>query len=320
MTDERRVSEEEAARLWRRAAELQAEAAHRLEARSRSLAGGEDEATDGYALEHVRAAAREAGIAPEFLDMALVELEAASAPGFREEDRVDRVSDRFLGRPPRHLIVSRVFDARPVAVYETLQRVLPAPPLSLLLVDTSGGHPLEGGVLVFDVPDFNWSATASTQSFAYDMTWCDVKQLRVRLAPLGSRTDACEVTIVAPLAYSRRLNFWVGGSLVALGGGVAGGFGVLAGVALATSLGAGPVAAAALVALGGLGGGGSVAGAGTAGWRAVYRYALRRGEKALNKLLQQVNVALQTGGAFAPPRPTFPPLPGAGGGGVTPPA
>ena len=54
------LSEEEAARLWERAAHLQAEAARRIEAPD---VRGAATAPAGYALTRVRSAALEAGIA-----------------------------------------------------------------------------------------------------------------------------------------------------------------------------------------------------------------------------------------------------------------
>ncbi len=66
--DDTRISEEEARALWRRAAELQAEAARRLEERSRQLAPSDPAEVDGYRLGDVRAAAADAGISPEFVD------------------------------------------------------------------------------------------------------------------------------------------------------------------------------------------------------------------------------------------------------------
>ena len=54
--------------------------------------------------------------------------------------------------------------------------------------------------------------------------------------------------------------------------------------------------------------GASVAGLGAGsasigGWRGLYGYAVRRSERALAKLLQQVNAQLQLGAAFKPPVP-----------------
>ena len=80
--DETRISEEETRALWQRAAELQAEAARRLEERSRQLTPRGDPSgtaeVEGYPLANVRAAAEEAGISPEFVDHALAEARTAA--------------------------------------------------------------------------------------------------------------------------------------------------------------------------------------------------------------------------------------------------
>ena len=80
------LNEEEAAQLWQRAAQLQAEAARRAEKaesdRAETEASGEtaDVAPpEGYALTHVRSAALEVGIANEFVDAALADLRAGRA-------------------------------------------------------------------------------------------------------------------------------------------------------------------------------------------------------------------------------------------------
>lgn len=299
--EDRWISEQEAARLWRRAAELQAESARRLEERSRSLVPRE-ETPEGYRLEHVRDAAREAGIAPEFLDLALAE-----GPGPEGgESRVDRISRRFLGPAPEALLASRVFDAPPARVFETLCTLLPAHPYALVLADTRGPHPLEGGVLVFDVPALTGM---DNEPFAYEMTWGDVKELHVRLQPLGTRPTRCEVAIRAPLGHSRRLNLWVGGGVSAFLGVVSGGFGLLLGATVAAATALGPAAAAGATLAVGAALGAAASGGSVRGWRGLYRYAVRRSERALHKLLQQVNAQLQVGGAFAPPQPSPPPLP-----------
>ena len=90
--DEPRLSEEMATRLWQRAAELQADAARRLEAKAR--AEGEDELDDvasdeGYSLVHVRAAAEEAG----------KNRRSVAAGPARDESSIDRSADRSTSKP-----------------------------------------------------------------------------------------------------------------------------------------------------------------------------------------------------------------------------
>ena len=67
------LSEEEAARLWERAAQLQAESTGETETPDVQDARIH---TPGYALTHVRSAALEAGIDSEYVETALAELRA----------------------------------------------------------------------------------------------------------------------------------------------------------------------------------------------------------------------------------------------------
>ena len=303
--DETRISEEEARALWRRAAELQADAARRLEERSRQLAPREQPSdtgeADGYRLADVRAAAKDAGISPEFLDHALVEsrnravVEGADA-------QPSAMAARFLGQPPRAIEVSRVIHAPADEVYAAMQRVLPSRPFRLTLIDHHGADPTDGGVLVFKVPAFSYTTTASDQSFAYEMNWADLRQLHFSLRRLDTDPPTTELIVQGSLIHSHKLNMWVGGGLsgiVAALGGVGGAF---AGIVAATALGIGGLAVGA-AAVGFLSGGASFGGLAMLGYRRLYRYALRRGEKAIRNLLGAIAVDIETGGTFSSPKP-----------------
>ena len=78
-----RISEEAAHAIWRRAAQLQAEAERRMEENLRRLPGAtasDSEEEEGLDPHHVRMAGEEAGISPEFVQIALAEASAANAP------------------------------------------------------------------------------------------------------------------------------------------------------------------------------------------------------------------------------------------------
>ena len=217
--DETRISEEEARALWHRAAELQAEAARRLEERSRLLAPqgrpSDTAEVEGYRLADVRAAAEEAGISPAFVDHALVEARnRALAEG--GQARPSRMAARFLGQPPRALEVSRVIHAPAEEVYRAMQRILPERPFHLSLVDQHGGGPLDGGVLVFNVPAYSYSTTPGDQSFAYEMAWVDLKQLLFSLRRVDTDPPETELTVRGSWVHSHKLNLWVGGGFSAL--------------------------------------------------------------------------------------------------------
>ena len=302
--DKTRISEDEARALWRRAAELQAEAARRLEERSQQLAPREQSADPaevaGYRLEDVRAAAEGAGISSEFLERALVESRTrAMVEGARA--RPSAMAARFLGQPPLTLEVSRVIRAPADEVYAAMQRILPGHPYRLSLIDHHGADPLDGGVLVFKVPAYSYTAITADQSFAYEMAMADLKQLLFSLRRLETDPPATELTVQASLTHSHKLTLWVGGSISGVFG-VGGGF---VGAAAGVALGIGGLAAGAAAA-------GFLAGGAAAmlGWRALYRYGLRRGKKAIRNLLGSIAVDIETGGGFSSPKSLPDPLRG----------
>lgn len=308
--EETRISEVEARALWRRAAELQAEAARRLEERSRELAPRahptDTVEVDGYRLADVRAAAEDAGISPEFVDHALVESrDRALVEGTQE--RPSAMAARFLGQPPLTLEVSRVIHAPAEEVYAAMQRILPGRPFRLSLVDHHGADPLEGGVLVFKVPAYSYTASTADQSFAYEMAWIDLKQLLFSLRRLDTDPPATELTVRGSLIHSHKLNMWVGGSISGVLASLSGVGGAFAGGAVGVALGIGGLAAGAA---GFLAGGLAVGGLVMLGWRAVYRYALRRGDKAIRNLIGSIAVDIETGGGFSSPKPLPSPFQG----------
>ena len=110
--DPKFLSEEEAARFWQRAAQLQAEAADSAEALARDP---EDEDADadppeGYALTHVRAAALEAGISEKFMDAALADLQAERA--LPRKRRGWSLARSILKHPTDTITVRRVGGSR----------------------------------------------------------------------------------------------------------------------------------------------------------------------------------------------------------------
>lgn len=297
--DDRVVSEEQARRLWQRAAELQAEAAQRLEERSRILARPEGGSDGGYVLAHVRQAAREAGISDEFVELALAEV-SIEAP---VESRWEHWADRFLGRGPRTLVVSRTLPHAAEEVYASMQRVLPRYRLSL--VDSRGRDPRDGGVLVFDLPTL--SAIQGTDQVIQDLRmWADIKELHVQIRALDA--ERCEVTLRAPMTYARKVNLVVGAVLA----GVFGVAGTVSAIAMAFGLvgilGLESMATVIVLAMAGLGFSLTAALA-TLPLRAFYRWGQGKGVAAMERMIQALGVDLRTGGVFqAPPSaPTLPP-------------
>ena len=284
------LSPDRAAAVWRRAAQLQAEAAQRLDERSRSLGTGDPSADpQAFTLDEVRVAALEAGIAPEFVALAVAE-SGGDEGGAELSPRQEAAAARYLGVAQRTLEVSRRVERPAARVYEAMQRVFPAHPWYLALRDSTG-DPLAGGILVFDIPGY---MEAQQSKLSYHGTSADVKQLQVMLRPAGD--GACEVVISAGLRRSVRRNFTVGRWST----GIMGGMGAGGGAAVAAAAGV----AGGLLALPAVAGAALLGGATAVGYRAAYRYSLRRLEEIFAGMLQSVDAHARTGGAFAPvPRP-----------------
>ena len=273
------LNEEEAARLWKRAAQLQAEAAREAEALAEEPKSEEAEADppEGYALTHVRAAALEAGIGDEFVDAALVDLRADRALPARRGGR--RLARRFLGAPPETITVRRVIEASAPKVLSAMEAIFSGEPYRLTLRDQLG-DPLDGGVLVFEIQGIGHPFP---QGLAAEAGWAGYREVLASIRPIEGATPSCEVTLRGPVARAHNLNLALGGAATV--GGSAGGavVGALGLTALGLTLGFGPIAAVVMV-------GGAVAGGGLVvkGYRALYRYGIGRGQRALDGLLGAV--------------------------------
>ncbi len=293
------VSSDDARLLWKRAAELQAEAARRLEERSRLLAPAETTGS-GFRLTEVKSAALEAGISPEFVELAYAEVgsEAGKKP---PSEAVERRARQFLGIRRASLEVSRVIDASPAEVFESLQRVLPSARYALLHVNTLGDDPLKDGVFVFEPPSM-WTQAGAAAEFAGQMGGVGAKQLFVSLREIGP--EKSELSVRAPMARGFRTHYFLG---LGLTGSMAVGAGI-GGAAIATAaMGALGIAAAPLLAgavIGGVAvGTGGVGGLSLWGFRALFRHSVEKAETALTTLLQVVDVGARSRGAFPLPGP-----------------
>ncbi len=291
------VSTDQARAIWSRAAQLQAEATTRLQARYREPASGSapaaGPANNGYRLQDVERAAEEAGIAAEFVAMAIAERPAGSGARSADlSDREERRLTRMLGTRDRSISCSRVIPATPAAVLEAIGRVFPALPYGLKLRDTVGGHPLDGGILVFNVPMLRSAIVAFDGArglFSHRMTQLELEQLHVALKPLGAPVTGCEVTVSGDLRRGLRKAWTVDKWVTSL----AGSAGAAAGAGLGLTVALGPFAA--MVAVGGaaLAGGLSLAGC-----RWGYGHALRQGRTELEGLLAALEGDLHSASVF----------------------
>jgi hypothetical protein len=314
------LTEEEARALWERALEMQLEAARREDesAAGALVAGAESGAgahgdVDGLRVEEVTAAAREAGIGGDFMAMALAEREVTRKQERWLRGRGGAGARWLLPDQPRAIELTRIIRASPRTVLDAMQRIFPALPYHLELVDSRGENPLEDGILVFRVPGMQ--AYTSGATFAWEMTYGTVTHLLLSIRPAAPGGDgkdpaASKVTLRAPLLEHTRQSYWLSlasAGLLGLGGG---GIGVAVGLSLVGGGAVLPVVGAGVVLAGsaamGAGGGGSL---GTWGARALYRWGIGKATGALERLLQVVDVNARTGGSF--PRPAAgPPPPG----------
>ena len=289
-----RLSEEEAARLWQRAARLQAEAAHREDPDGSGRVAEPDDERTGYELAHVRAAAIEAGIGGEHLDAALADLRAERALG--RNGGGGRYSRWFLDDPPDAITVRRLIAAEPAVVLRSMERVFPTEPYRLTLSDRQG-DPLDGGLLVFEVDGGSFVIAIEASGFKGQTSAADVRQILVTLRPDGA--VGTEVTLRGPVSWAHGLNAGIGtgvvGAAAGIGlalswplGGWVGGALWAAGILAPTAAGIVGAAATAL--------GTSVAGKlGVEGLRSLYRYSLAKGRKALESLMSTLALDAEGG-------------------------
>lgn len=290
-----RIEEARARAVWLRAAQLQAEAAHKLEERSKSLAAGELDQSNGSGLsvEEVRAAAVEAGIAPEFVELALTEDRNSLHPTAPVTGWRDTYATRLLRTNQTVLEFSRSISSPPAEVLNVMQDVLPRHPLFLTLRDTVGDDPLNGATLLFQTPGM--MVGGSYTSFTYSMATMGIKELRFTLRPADDG-QSTTLRLSVPLHGARRAT-WIGGvsfsGTMAAVGGVMGLIPVKA-MALTGALVAGPIAiGAAALALGA-----------SVGSGALYRHYLRKSQHELEGILKSIDVTLRMGTGFRMVPPT----------------
>ncbi len=320
----RLLSEDEAALIWRRAAQLQAEAAARLERETRThasralgteiAAAGSAPAAPGVAptstfrLQDVESAAVEAGISQRFVALALSELPKdadAVLASVDESSARERMGHLMLGRLQRSLSVSRVIRAPARDVLRMIGRTFQGLPFKMTLADQIGAHPLDGGILVFKLGTIDWSGQVE-----YPFNWLryglGATELRATLRPLDNDRSATEVTLVADLRPGLGKNVWgyagLGFGATATSASIAG---VIAAKAMAITgaLLAAPVAITAVAA----------AALAVSSSRAFYRWEGGAATKEMEELLRAIDATLRSRSIFDEDPPVLPPPRPAGG-------
>ena len=288
------LSEEQARRLWERAAELQAEAAQKKEEEARREEGaqgrllrGVEEGEVGYSLANIRQAGLEVGIQEDFLDLALAEEAILELEGGSKSNFWDRTAQRFLGESHPALEIRRRFAFPSNLVWPALEEHITSDPHTLELLEVWGEDPVKGSIAIFEAP-YTYEDRGSLQFWS---TVAEVRRYMVQVAPEGE--GGCSVVIRAPLRRSRRVNLAVGGVLSGIGGALGGGAGLLGLMALSGGLAGAPLALVG----GGLIVGGTVGVERLARWGSAkaYRWGIRTLEKALERVLTRIDRDLRRG-------------------------
>lgn len=275
------LSEEQARRLWARASELQEE-----DLRRRERGGPVPARTDtgrGFELEHVRAAAVEAGIPKEFVDLAVAEMVAGAEP---PDPVLERRIARFLGSRRYALESSRVIEAPPGVVLDRLTDLVTRDPYGLTLTDRVGEDVIEGGALVFRAPGM----AERKGDFGMALSFSDMREFFFQARAAGD--GHTELRIRAPLLYSRKMNYRVGAGLTgaaALGSGTGSGAATAALLAGVLTGPLGWVVAGGAALLGSAGG----AALCVTGYRKLFRYGLRKGQEGLDTMLRVIAVNVE---------------------------
>jgi hypothetical protein len=172
-------------------------------------------------------------------------------------------------------------------------------PYSLAVRETIGAHPLDGGVIVFDLP--GRQARIGTPASALSYYWMglrhqlEARQVQVTLRPLPGDPTRTEVTMTADLRPGVRRNViaskWMAGILGGLGGGV--------GTAVLIK-----GAAAAVVGVAGMGGvavAAAIGGASLLGYRSLYRSTVNKARDEMLRALESIAATMRAEDVFGAP-------------------
>ena len=274
MTDDRRISDEEAREIWRRAVRLQG-AAERAEARDR-LAPGEDAAVvhdpSALPIEQVVGAATEAGISADHVLLALAERRLVDWEAIRPERWTTRWLRRLVGHTDA-VEVSLFVRASPSRVLGAVEQVTGDGEFELAAEGRYGEDPALGIALVLR------SASPFNRPTAFHSA-LDIADGRAVIATIRAEGEGTRLRLRAPL-YRRGLNLALAGGSAGLAGGGAAAGGVAVGDAAAGLVGAAALAGAWSGAALGLILGGSV---GVWGYRKLYAWAVAKGDAAVRRL------------------------------------
>ncbi|MGZ8468576.1 MAG: serine/threonine-protein kinase [Gemmatirosa sp.] len=310
-----RIGELQAAAVWRRAAQLQADALRRQEmrggaverlsaGRGQTMRGADasaDASEEGYRVADVATAAEEAGISRQYLALALAELPRGTLPTAAASGVSERNATLFLGTAERSLSVTHVVPASPARTLRALGAVLQQAPYELQLRETVGAHPLDGGVIVFAFTGAVvgvMNSSGGTSAGAVNAYWMqtqqalEARQLQVTLRAVPGEPQRTEVTVTCDLRPGVRPNVrvsqWLAGTVGSLTGFFTGAMLAKgAAVALSTAV-LGPAAAVGL----------ATVGVSLAAYRWAYPGIMDKARREIFGALEAVAAAVQSEDVF----------------------
>jgi hypothetical protein len=265
-----RISEDAARAIWLRAAQLQAEAERRWEENLRQVPSRSETDLPGDTGLHpddVRAAGEEAGISPEFVQIALAEAAASNAPSSPMAHSDLLGAKLFLGATRHTIEATATVQGSVDVVSAAALQVFSGHPCLLQAGEVAELPSWSGRVIVFNVPKFDWSATANPP-FIEKASMIGLRQLHVAVRPLPVESPACEVVVAGDLHPGMRSR-WRWSAATSVGAGLGG-----------------SAIAGALLIVPALLGAAAISGAAVGAWALTYRYYRRKVEESLKQSLQ----------------------------------
>jgi hypothetical protein len=273
------VTDDDIQRILHRAAELQG-----LVSASASVTPVA-ELSDRQRLGFVAEAAEEVGISKS--DFALATAEVVGSPSQKVVSAKKLAqSQRWLNNNERVFRFESKIAASGVEVLGSLQAVLTGSDYQVQVSNMVGEDPLVDGVLVLEPADLLQLSLGQGSKFRYAMATADFRQVLITVRPDPAAPGQTVLSFHVALDHAAVVSFqWYLGLTVV----------PATLVALATALlplSAGPVLGVSLVLVAF---GGAYLGIKT-GWRALYRWGLETGKKALRELAGRVERALRLKG------------------------